>query len=605
MLTSVAAERSKAYLRVPFTIGRHAAASKFIVIAHGGTRGLTSPMNTKNQALFAPRLLPVAVIFMAVVLSSCATSLTTSSAPRSVAVNYQLDVLVPGSAMHGVHGLAFDKDDTLYGASLAGYSIYQIDTQSGKVTTKVGPPLGNADDVAVAPDGTIAWTAGAFSAIHALTPDGEIKVLASNLPAVNSINYSADGRLFITRVFGGDALYEIDPAGVEQPREIAKKLGGLNGFEVTPDGQLYGPLFLKGKLVRVDVDSGEVTQIQDNFAMPAAVNLDSKGRLFAVDFVDGTVSRIDLSKVPAPEAREVIARLEPPLDNLAINSRDEMYISNPATNTITQVNPDTGATRTVVSGNLSSVGGMGLATIDGNNALLVADLWGNRWFDPDSGARTMLTLPAGVTASSSLAAQGDTLALASIWPFGLLYVIDTQANKVIKTAKFESPYSPVFMPNGSLLVADYGAGTVTRLAPGKSRDKTVVASDLQGPLGLALDGEQHLYISEYDTGRLAQLDLESGTVVTIAAGLQQPEGLAMTGDGHLLVAETGTRRLLSIDPATGVMQVIAENLAIGLAGGTDLPKPFLPTGIAVDAADNIYVSADVDNAIYKLTLMMQ
>ena len=237
--------------------------------------------------------------------------------------------------------------------------------------------------------------------------------------------------------------------------------------------------------------------------------------------------------------------------------------------------------------------------------VLVADLWGNRWFDPDSGARTMLTLPAGVTASSSLAAQGDTLALASIWPFGLLYVIDTQANKVIKTAKFESPYSPVFMLDGSLLVADYGAGTVTRLAPGKSRDKTVVASDLQGPLGLALDGEQHLYISEYDTGRLAQLDLESGTVVTIAAGLQQPEGLAMTGDGHVLVAETGTRRLLSIDPATGVMQVIAENLAIGLAGGTDLPKPFLPTGIAVDAADNIYVSADVDNAIYKLTLMMQ
>jgi len=363
--------------------------------------------------------------------------------------DYKLEVLVPGSAMHGVHGLAFDKNDVLYGASLAGYSIYQIDTDSGVVSTKVGPPLGNADDVAVAPDGTLAWTAGAFSAIHALTPAGEIKVLASELPAVNSINYSPDGRLFVTRVFGGDALYEIDPAGVGEPRLIAKKLGGLNGFEVTADLQLYGPLFLKGKLVRVDIESGEVTQIQDGFAVPAAVNLDSKGRLFAVDFKDGTVSRIDLDKVPAPEAREIIAQLEPPLDNLAINSRDELYVSNPATNTITAVNGDTGATRTVVSGNLSSPGGIAIASIDGREVVVVADLWGNRYFDPDTGARTMLQMPQGVTASASLAAKDNLLALASIWPFGLLYVVDQQAGKIVKTGKFTAPYSPTFMPDGT------------------------------------------------------------------------------------------------------------------------------------------------------------
>jgi hypothetical protein len=160
------------------------------------------------------------VFLLPALLAACAS---TPSADNAVS-DYKLEVLVPGSAMHGVHGLAFDKNDVLYGASLAGYSIYQIDTDSGAVSTKVGPPLGNADDVAVAPDGTLAWTAGAFSAIHALTPEGEIKVLASDLPAVNSINYSPDGRLFVTRVFGGDALYEIDPAGVGEPRLIAKKL---------------------------------------------------------------------------------------------------------------------------------------------------------------------------------------------------------------------------------------------------------------------------------------------------------------------------------------------------------------------------------------------
>jgi len=571
------------------------AANSSMVVAPGKAHGLTSMMNIVKRALVTTSCVSV----LLAVLSGCEGISVTG--PRSVSPEYRLDVLVPGSAMHGVHGLAFDRNDTLYGASLAGYSIYQIDTRTGAVTTKVGPPLGNADDVAVAPDGTIAWTAGAFSAIHALTPDGDFKVLASNLPAVNSINYMSDGRLFVTRVFGGDALYELDPTGAGKPREIAKKLGGLNGFEVTDDGQLYGPLFLKGKLVRVDVNTGVVTQIQDNFATPAAVNLDSKGRLYAVDFADGTVSRIDLSKVPATSARKVIATLEPPLDNLAINSRDELYVSNPATNTITEVNPDTGATRTVVSGNLSSPGGIALATIGGKPVLLTADFWGNRYFDLDSGARTMLSLPAGVTASSSLAASGDTLALASIWPFGLLYVIDTQANKIIKTAKFKAPYSPVFMSDGALLVADYAAGTVTRLAPGKSRDKSVLVEGLDGPVGLALDTDNHLYISEYTSGGLRQFDLVSGAMLTIAEGLQQPEGLAVTSNGHVLVAETGTQRLLSVDPATGQATTVADQLAIGLSAGDDLPKPFLPSSIAVDAVDTVYLSADVSNAIYKLT----
>jgi sugar lactone lactonase YvrE len=541
-------------------------------------------------------LLNSVAVLLPILITACAVN----SPVHNVASDYRLEVLVPGSAMHGVHGLAFDKDDVLYGASLAGYSIYQIDTVTGEVTTKVGPPLGNADDVAVAPDGTLAWTAGAYSAVHALTPEGEFKVLAEGLPAVNSINYSPDGRLFVTRVFGGDALYEVDPQGEAEPRLIAKKLGGLNGFEVTADHQLYGPLFLKGKLVQVDVDSGEVTQLLDGFTVPAAVNLDSQGRLFVVDFKDGTVSRINLDLLPSPSAREIIARLEPPLDNLAINSHDEVYVSNPATNTITAVDPDTGATRTVVSGNLSTPGGIALASIDGVQVLLVADFWGNRYFDINTGARTMLELPAGVTASSSIAAYENTLALASIWPFGLVYVIDQQANKIVKTAKFAAPYSPVFMGDGSLLIADYSAGTVTRLAPGKSRDKTVVASGLEGPVGLALANEYTLYISEYDGGRVLRLNLSTLEQSIVVAGLEHPEGLAITRDGQVLVAETGTQRLLRIDPTSWVVDTIADNLAIGLAAGSDLPAPFLPTGIAVDAADNIYVSADIDNALYKL-----
>ena len=538
-------------------------------------------------------ILPAFSAALFVFIAGCASP----PAKHMVLKGYTFTTLVPGSAMHGVHGLAFDKNDTLYGASLTGYSIYQIDTESGEVTTKVGPPLGNADDVAVAPDGTIAWTAGAFSAIHALTPEGEIKVLANKLPAVNSINYSPDGRLFITRVFGGDALYEIDPAGEAAPREIAKKLGGLNGFEVTADMQLYGPLFLKGKLVRVDLESGEVFEIADGFKVPAAVNLDSKGRLFAVDFRDGTITRMNLDS----SERTIIATLEPPLDNLAINSQDEIYVSNPATNSITAVDPESGATRVVTQGEMGSPGGISIAEIDGSPVVLLADAWGNRYFDTETGARTMLSLPEGVTASASLTANDEHLVLASIWPFGLVYVIDRAANKILKTAKFAAPYSPVLLEDGSILVADYKAGTITRLAPGKSRDKQIVISDLSGPVGLAIGDQQTVYVSEYDSGQILAVDLTDGSTQVLVKGLIKPEGLAMMSNEQLLIAETGTQSVLRMNLLTAGIEVVADNLAIGLIGGDDLPLPFLPTGVAVDAAENIYISADIDNALYKIT----
>ncbi|MAF84748.1 MAG: hypothetical protein CL797_11705 [Chromatiales bacterium] len=545
--------------------------------------------------VFAIKFLWKLNLFPLVLLLLAGCAATTPA--HHVAADYELEVLVPGSAMHGVHGLAFDQHDVLYGASLVGYSVYRIDTQTGEVSTVVGPPLGNADDVAIGPDGTIAWTAGAFSAVHALTPDGEFKVLASNLPAVNSIDYAPDGRLFVTQIFGGDALWEIDPLGVTEPRRVAKRLGGLNGFEVTADNQLYGPLFLKGKVVRVDLASGEVTEIADGFTVPAAVNLDAQGRLLVVDFDDGSVTRLD----PELGDREIIAQLEPPLDNLAINSRDDIYVSNPATNTITEINPDTGATREVTSGQFSAPGGISIAQIDGRTVVMVADFWGNRYFDALTGERTMLSSPTGVMASASLTATDEVLALASIWPFGLVYFIDRQAQKVIKTAKFKAPYNPVFLADGSVVVADYKAGTLTRLAAGKSRDKSELAGGLDGPLGLVVANDRQLYVGEYNGGRIWRIDVEGGARHLVMDGLDRPEGLALTGDGLLLVAETGTQRLLRIEPGSGVIDVVADGLAIGLQGGEDLPRPFIPTGVAVDGEDNIYIAADITNELYKLT----
>jgi len=479
------------------------------------------------------------------------------------AAEYRRELLIPGSAMHGVHGLAFDADGNLYGASLTGYSIYRIDRDSGAVTTEVGVPLGNSDDLAFGPDGLMAWTAGAFGAVHARGADGEVRVLATGLPGVNSINFSPDGRLFVTRVFGGDALYEIDLNGKAEPRLIAKKLGGLNGFEATADGQIYGPLFFGKRVVRVDVETGEVTDVADGFTVPAAVNIDQNNNLYVVDYATGEVTRIGLDD----GEREVIAELEPPADNLAIDARGWVYVSNPAFNRITEINPETGATREIVGGRLSSPGGLAIHQHEGRDALFIADFWGNRYADPETGTITMFPSPPGVTASAGIAMNDAYYALASIWPIGAVYIVERESNQRLKIVPVGAPYEMEFLADGSLLVTDYKNGSLLRLAAGKDRGKTIVADSLDGPVGLARAGADAVYLSEYDSGRILRVALLDGARSEIATGLDRPEGIAVDADGDLIIAETGRDRLLELNPETGGMRVIGEGIPMGLEAG--------------------------------------
>ena len=530
-------------------------------------------------------------------LAGCAPEPAPESKALPTAGNHTVEALVPGSAMHGVHGLAFNADDELFGASLMGYSIYKIDRETGEVTTEVGFPFGNSDDLAFGPDGMMAWTAGAFSAIYGRKPGGEIQTLAEDLGGVNSINFSPDGRLFVTRVFGGDHLYEIDTQGKTPPREVARKLGGLNGFDITAENKLYGPLFFKSKVVEVDLADGTVRDVADGFTVPAAVNFDHLGNLFIVDYATGEVTRINISD----GERTIIATLEPPLDNLAIDKRGILYISNPAFNRITELNPDSGESREVVSGRLSSPGGIQIQQHQGSEVLFIADMWGNRTANPDSGELTRFPPPTGVTASSSIAVSDNYYAVASVWPFGVVYLISRATNELVKRVAIGAPYGMVFLDDESLVVADYKKNQLMRLGPGKSKDKNVLLEELAGPVGLALhpDGRR-IYFSEYRAGQVVEFDLDSRQSTVLMTGLAEPEGLAMDRDNNLLVAETGHDRVWS--KAAGQDKVLlVENVPMGLVGGDDLPAPFLPSSITVDQRNRIFVTSDIENAIYRMT----
>jgi glucose/arabinose dehydrogenase len=100
---------------------------------------------------------------------------------------------------------------------------------------------------------------------------------------------------------------------------------------------------------------------------------------------------------------------------------------------------------------------------------------------------------------------------------------------------------------------------------------------------------------------LAKVDLATGAKTVVAKDLKMPEGIALAPDGKLVVAEVGAKRVISIDPQNSAVTELAGNLPIGLAGAPGGLPTNIPTGVGIGASGAIYVSSDVENAIYKLT----
>ncbi|MBA2398727.1 MAG: SMP-30/gluconolactonase/LRE family protein [Bradyrhizobium sp.] len=515
------------------------------------------------------------------------------------AQTYEVTKLVPGSAFHGVHGLGIDKTGRLFAGSVAGAALYEVDRANGTAKIAIPSPEGMADDIAFAPDGTMAWTGFLTGDLYSRKGDGPVKKLASGLPGINSLAFRKDGRLYATQVFLGDALYEIDVEGAKPPRKIMEKMGGLNGFEFGPDDMLYGPLWFKGQVARVDVDKAELTVVADGFKIPAAVNFDSKGNLWVVDTALGQLVRVD----PKTGAKKMVAQLKASLDNLAIDDKDRIFVSNMADNGIQEVDPETGAAKQVIIGKLALPGGIGVVSDGGKDTIYVADLFAYRTVDGSTGE---VSEPArmhadGVTLEypMSATAKGDDVLLSS-WFTGTVQLIDRKTGKTREMLHgFKAPHDAIKLADGSILVNELGSKSLVRASGEHGKDRTVLAGGLERPVGLVAGSKGDVYVTEAFIGQVSLIE-SNGEKTIIAKGLKMPEGIALGPDGMLVVAEVGAKRLIRIDPKSGTVTEIAANLPIGLPAAPGGLPSNIPTGVGVGATGVIYFSSDVENAIYKV-----
>ncbi|MFT4242880.1 MAG: hypothetical protein QM569_11420 [Acidovorax sp.] len=538
------------------------------------------------------RIAAAAAFAAAGLLAACST--TTPTRPAAWAAP---EVLVKPSAFAGVHGLAVDKQGRLLAGSVAGANMWEVNRQTGEARVFIEPPQGMSDDIAISAKGEMAWTGFNLGQLFYRAHDkAPIQVLAKDLPGINSLDFDKKtGQLYASQVFAGDALWEIDRAGKKPQRLIKKDMGGFNGFEVGPDGMLYGPLWFKNKVVRINPANGDMTTIADGFAIPAAANLDGKGNLWVLDTRRGELVKVEL----ATGRKTVATQLKTGLDNLAIAPDDgTIYISNMADNSVQAFNPATGALRTLTSGAVALPTGL---KADGDR-LWVADVFAFREVDLKTGQVSDIFRAWGEGELEYPLAVGMSktrFALAS-FATNSVQVVDRATRKTqVMAHGFKVPLDAIPLDDGSVLVLELGTGSIVRASGDKLAERKTIASGIKLPVQMVLGRDGQVYVTDLG-GSLLRVPAAGGTPVAVAQGLNQPEGLAETPWGTFIVAEVGAKRLTEVNLADGSRRTVADKLPIGvppLPGGTPANAP---TGVTVGGDGSVYFSSDVNNGIYRI-----
>jgi sugar lactone lactonase YvrE len=382
---------------------------------------------------------------------------------------WRLDTLVQGSPIQSPNGIEFGPDGKLYAGSVGSKTIYRIDVETREVEIVVPPPLGEADDLAFAPDGTLVWTALIAGEIRALRADGQVDVIVPNLPLANPIHFTRDGRLLAGQI-GIDKLFEftVDEnwTSTGERRLVTSKNGNLNSFEITDDNVLIGPLVSKGTVVQIDIETGEVTPIADGLGQIVAVNIDRNGAIWGVDWHSGDVWRIDPDGDDWQAPRKVTT-LVPPLDNLAISPDGHVYVSRPAHSSIEKVDGQTGEHSTLIAGQFAGALGVASFIEAGQDKLLVADSYGWRIVDVATG---QVTVPYDLTqfgfpqSASAVAVNDDYFAFADSVVRPHVWLVDRKTGETVKTwRKIRNPTSISLTRDNTVIVMDGVTGEVIRL----------------------------------------------------------------------------------------------------------------------------------------------
>jgi sugar lactone lactonase YvrE len=198
------------------------------------------------------------------------------------------------------------------------------------------------------------------------------------------------------------------------------------------------------------------------------------------------------------------------------------------------------------------------------------------------------------------------------------------------SAQLNRPRGVAVDAQGNVYVADEGGhqvrkvsgGNITTVAGtgvvGYSGDGgQATSAQLNGPVGIALDAQGNLYISDRDNHRIRKV---SGGIITTVAGtgvqgysgdggqatsaqINSVYGIALDAQGNLYLADYGGNRVRKVS-SSGTISTVAGTGVAGFSGdGGQATSAQVsgPIGVAVDPQGNLYIADLNNNRVRKVS----
>ena len=518
------------------------------------------------------------------------------------------------ASLNGPESCAIGPDGNLYIADYQNNRIRRVTLGDGRIGTVAGTGASGFGG-----DGGPA-TAAAISLPCDVAFDaaGDLYIAASGNNRIRRIAMS-DGRI---STFAGSGQTTYD--GENRPATSAG-LGNPFGIALDSAGNLYFSDRTNNRIRRVNASDRTIVTIAGGgasgfspdgsgafgarLALPTGVAVDPAGRAYFADSTNGRVRTV-LASVTADAVPPVVTIASPAGGGAAASP---IAISGTATDSsgvaVVRWANDRGGSGTAFGTTSWTIPAVSLQP--GVNTITIS-----AWDPAGNGA--------GATLAINYQPQQVLLTLAGTGAAG-----NRGDGGPATAAELAAPRGIAVDRAGNVYIADVNNRRVRRVSPGGAITAFAGTGELgsggdggpaaeatfNSPTGLALDAAGNLYVSDSNLNRVRRVAAADGRIATVAgsgrgfggyngdgmpaldAELRGPQGIALDAAGNLYIADQANQRIRRVGAADGRISTIAGTGEIGFSGDegpATAARLLNPTGVAVDAAGNVYI-ADTGN----------